>query len=229
MKAKTNLGSAAALTLVEVLVVIAVVVVLVGLLLPALAPQHHVKRIDCINNLKQLGLSFRIWAGDNGDRYPMQLSVTNGGTMESATRGAAWPHFQVLSNELNTPKVLVCPKDKPRVQALEKLMSVPTPYGSYELSFTGSCPVSYFVNVGAEASEPKMLLTGDDNLEVDGKRVRSGALDLWAKAPVGWTKERHGKMGNICLADGSVQQVSNAQLRQAIANTGVATNRLAMP
>jgi prepilin-type processing-associated H-X9-DG protein len=188
-----------------------------------------VKRIDCVNNVKQLGLSFRIWAGDNSDKYPMQLSVTNGGTMEHLASGVAWPHFQVLSNELNTPKILVCPEDKPRVKVLEKLQTEPEESRSRAISFQNNCPLSYFVGVDAEESKPTMLLTGDDNLAIGGKPVASGLLSLWTNSAVGWNKPRHPNGGNTCFADGSVQQISSPQLREALVNTGVATNRLAMP
>lgn len=75
------------------------------------------QRISCINNLKQIGLAIRIWAGDNQDQYPFNLSTNAGGTMELCLLDKegfdlhAAAHFQVMSNELNTPKILVCPKD----------------------------------------------------------------------------------------------------------------------
>ena len=50
--------------------------------------------IQCINNLKQFGLAVRVWAIDNGDTFP--------------------PDFLSMSNELNTPKILVCPADTNR-------------------------------------------------------------------------------------------------------------------
>ena len=56
--------------------------------------QQQAERIQCVNNLKQLGLAMRIWAGDNGDKYPHSLVV--------------------MSNELSTVKVLICPSDKAR-------------------------------------------------------------------------------------------------------------------
>ena len=41
------------------------------MLLPALAAaKKKAQKINCINNLKQVGLAFRIWEGDNGDKYP---------------------------------------------------------------------------------------------------------------------------------------------------------------
>ena len=74
-----------------------------------------------------------------------------------------------------------------------------------------------------------MLLSGDSNLEVDGKPVASGILNLGANNEVGWTAARHKRCGNVALADGSVQQHSNPSLQEALKETGTATNRLAMP
>src|SRR6266487_2961529 len=66
-------------------------------------------RINCVNNLKQVGVEFYEWALDHNEKFPMQTSVTNGGTAELVGYGFVWPHFQVMSNELVTPKLLVCP------------------------------------------------------------------------------------------------------------------------
>ena len=87
-----------------------------------------------------------------------------------------------------------------------------------------------------------MILSGDDNLEVNGVRVRSGILNLWTNAPVEWTEnERHGRpqqvsfrnqhlrIGNIGLADGSVQTTTSSPFQSALINTGTATNRLVIP
>jgi cell division protein FtsB len=46
----------------------------------------------CVNNLKQIGLAFRIWAGDNGDKYPND--------------------FISMTNELSNWRILQCPSDK---------------------------------------------------------------------------------------------------------------------
>jgi len=47
--------------------------------------------------------------------------------------------------------------------------------------------------------------------------------------PVGWTKEIHQQSGNLLLDDGSVQPVDSAGLQKALRDSGVATNRLAIP
>jgi prepilin-type processing-associated H-X9-DG protein len=74
-----------------------------------------------------------------------------------------------------------------------------------------------------------MLLSGDDNFAIDGIPVNSGVLQLPANAPVAWTKARHKSVGNIGMADGSVQQVTTDGLQKALQQTGAATNRLVIP
>lgn len=81
------------------------------------------QKITCVNNLKQIGLAIRIWSGDNNDQYPFHLSTNLGGTLEHCAAGPdgfdrnGWLHLCVLSNELNTPLVLVCPQDRTKKAA----------------------------------------------------------------------------------------------------------------
>ena len=55
-----------ALTITEILVVIRVMFVLAVLLLPYIASHKRPLRIECLNNLQEIGLSFRGWAVDHG-------------------------------------------------------------------------------------------------------------------------------------------------------------------
>ena len=162
-------------------------------------------------------MSFRVWEGDHNDKTPMELSVTNGGAMEAVLGGNPAMVFQVMSNELSTPKILVCPADKTRW---------PAPNFTFHLT---SKNISYFVNVDARESNPQELLAGDDNLEIHGIRVKSGLLELSSNNPAIWTPDRHRFSGNVALADGSVQGMNNSTLRNWFASTNTAPTRLVIP
>jgi prepilin-type processing-associated H-X9-DG protein len=77
-------------------------------------------RTDCQNNLRQIGLAFKVWALERNDQYPFNVSTNAGGSLELCSRGADGfennpaPHFLVISNELSTTAFLVCPDDKTR-------------------------------------------------------------------------------------------------------------------
>jgi hypothetical protein len=131
--------------------------------------------------------------------------------------GNAFVLWQTMSNELATPKILACPSDEQRTAAV-----------SFSQNFSDS-NISYFLSLDAADAYPQMVITGDDNLAVNGVRVRPGILNLWTNAALGWTKERHGAEGNIALSDGSVQTATTWALQTALANTGTATNRLVIP
>ena len=218
MKLRIFNHKTAALTLVEVLVVIAVLAILLALLLPALAPAHGTRqRIYCVNNLKYIGVCYRIWSGDNLDKYPFDLSTTNGGIKELLFGRNAWLNFLVMSNELSTPKVLICPED----------LNHQPPATSFSAQLAGH--ISYFVGLDTKPDRPQGILSGDANFQINEVPVKSGPLEITSNTPIAWTGERHGLGGYILLADGSVQSLSNAKLPNQFQQTGLATNRLAIP
>jgi prepilin-type N-terminal cleavage/methylation domain-containing protein len=53
-------------TFLELIVVIVVLAVLAGMLLPTMTHGRGRSRVICVNNLKQIGLSFRIFANESG-------------------------------------------------------------------------------------------------------------------------------------------------------------------
>jgi hypothetical protein len=154
--------------------------------------------------LKQISISFRIWEGDNNDKYPTQLSSAEGGVRELGATGTVAAVFQVMSNELATPKVLICPADT---------------NGCYADNFCvnfGRTNVSYFVGLDATDENTNSILVGDDNLAIKGEPVKPGVFELSSNARVAWTSERHHFSGYVGLVDGSVYTLTNSELAGVI-------------
>jgi len=204
-------------TLMELLIVIAIIAFLGCLFLPAhFKAKDRSKRIACTSNLKIIGVSFRQWALDHTNANPMAISTNFGGTLEHAGTGEVWRHFQVMSNELSTPSVLVCFSDRTRTRVRN--------FGPG----TSNKNISYFVGLDANDTMPQMFLAGDRNL-IGGTMLPNRILLLTTNDAVRWGKDLHKNQGNVALADGSVQGFSSSRLQEALANSGVETNRLAMP
>ncbi len=168
-------------------------------------------RLQCVNNLKQIGLDCMIWEGDHRGGFPMAISETNGGTMEFASGPYAFRHFQTMSNELVTPKLAFCPAETDRNRVLANNF---VQFGNSNLSFFIGAAVT-------NESTPTMILAGDHNV-TNGALIKNAMLDLTPNKPVGWTAEMHKNVGNVVLADGSVQQASRVGLQALVDSPQIA-------
>src|ERR1017187_7735523 len=77
-----------AFTLVEMLVVIAIIGILAALLLPVLGQaKARAKRIECVSNLREIGLACHLFANDHNGNFPVEVSTNDGGSREFVTAG----------------------------------------------------------------------------------------------------------------------------------------------
>src|SRR6188472_2336155 len=110
MELKISSSECGKFGLIELFVVLVVLLLAAALVLPALTkPKRRSSQIGCANNLKQIGLAVRLWGGDNGERPPSQVPAREGGAKEDVEHGIISRYFEVMSNELGTPKIVACP------------------------------------------------------------------------------------------------------------------------
>jgi competence protein ComGC len=211
--------NAKAFTIIDLLVIAGIVVLLACIALPALASHRRKAKAEaCHDNLKQVGVGFRTWALDCGDQYPSGVTVNNGGAKEQLELGNVFFNFLVMSNEIGTPKILVCPEDGEK-----------TAKADFGCGFNNA-NVSYFVGADAVDTFPQTFLTGDRNLAHENKPLPPGIF-VWTsnRSALSWTKAIHNECGNVGLADGSVQFLKSRRLADVAANQSCDTNRLAIP
>lgn len=219
---KTN-RTIAGWSLWDLIVVIAscmIMFVLATVLMPR--RQHKAaQRISCVNNLKQIGTGYRVWAGDNNDRMHWNVPLSDGGWREllGGTNAGiyCWTNYAIMANELGqSPRVVVCPGDERN--------------SATNFSTMDNRAVSYFAGLASDVY-PQSILGGDRNLAPGlsprkdygyspaNNRGNDVILSTNSQqSPTCWSLKMHSQgntqgAGNLLLGDGSVQQASSARLR----------------
>jgi prepilin-type processing-associated H-X9-DG protein len=183
-----------AFTLIELAVVLGVLVLLGATLLPAMARvRGTASRVACADNLKQIGLAFNSWKVNHSGQYPMTVGNWGGGPPTGGSTLSAvantpgnttaspleYTVFGVMSNELSTPKILICPSDERTAHSnfTMHLTVTTTPqlaqasasgYGATDAAaetvYFNNFKLSYFLGVNARDLNPQMILAGDRNI-----------------------------------------------------------------
>ncbi len=206
MRPRASKPVSTAFTLVELLVVIAIIAILAALLLPALTKASaRARQVWCGSNLRQIGVSLASFADDHRGQFPWMVSSREGGSSESNTSG--WIHggvflrnpwtFLALSNELSTPRVLLCPGTRGTMAPGWNRLSV--------------LNVSYAANLHPRPGESDSPLVVDDNLSAPPipalQATRRSTNEF-----LSWTPVRHGERGMALFADYHVESRQNIRV-----------------
>jgi hypothetical protein len=165
--------------------------------------------LNTFNRCKQVALAMRLWADNNEGRFPWKVDQSRGGGMPNGTDNATVNlQFSIVSNELASTKILLCPTDVRRVWATNFTT----------LSLTN---VSYALCNEADEKRPRVFLAIDRNLTgFDFTALPDNINCFILSSPdtgARTAKWRRGichgaNSGAVALSDGSVHQLDDSRL-----------------
>jgi hypothetical protein len=206
-----------AFTRLDVAALLGALTVLLVLVLPVIAGDRaRASRVQCLNNLRQIGIGMALWGDDNRGEPPHHVPYTEGGTRSHPLAANAWVHFSYISNGLPSAKVLFCPSD------------TGTPARDF-----GNDPSGGYLHPNFRNQATSYLLAF--NFYADDVRIQSGDRNVYSQGTLSssyfnyssyvamnplnrefrWMPGLHGDVGNLLFSDGQVRAVDTAGLRAA--------------
>ena len=210
-----------AFTLIELLVVIAIIGILASMLLPTLAgAMRKAKRIKCVVNLKQISTCMIMFAQDNDDRLPWQL--TPSGQIEHFGKHYALDPGSVfgsrgLKREIVTAKILWSPCDAERQADQELAVANWEQFKTREGRPIPNNAISYVFCEGGDIGRPTTVLAATRNLStanlVDARWVGADErADKEGNPPENAVTGLFESQGQMALADGSAKLSQDSDL-----------------
>jgi len=213
------------LTRLDLLALLGGLAVLAMMGLPGLAgAKANTQQAQCFANLRLIGRGVAMWGFDHGNRVPCRTPQSEGGTMLGVRPGNAWVEWQVMSNELGSPKVLVCPGDTETKKIARSFTTSPDG-GFLNANYRGNA-LSYFIGLDVYPERPSDVLAGDRNFQVDLTitSCSSGINSAQCVFSDGnsssrWTNGIHWPSGNVLLFDGQVRSLESRGFIQTVGAT----------
>ena len=193
--------SSSGFTRIDLLVVIVAVAMCIFVTVKII--DHHrarTARIKCIGSLKNASLALKIFAINHLDKYPYQIEPSlrittpqtsielNNPTISDVRSNAVWAHWGTISNELGSPKVLICSGNSAKHNSIASDFTTTMGRGyfaeggwrqmgkvdhgmdriDYDRQVGYDISGSYFINLNAEEKTPAAIQMGDANINWTG-------------------------------------------------------------